>query len=171
MARTAMALAALLSSAVLALAASSPALARDDSEQILTIDHFVPHVSTAPAIAGETVQLYVREKVQAGSVLRDQVADGKVVLLVHGLTYPSTPNFDVDYQDYSWMAYLARAGFDVFAMDITGYGRSTRPWPMDDPCNVNPEQQALLMPSPLSETCPPSHTSALTNYQSDWADM
>ena len=32
--------------------------------------------------------------------------------------------FDVPYQDYSWMAYLAEAGFDVFAMDITGIGRS-----------------------------------------------
>ena len=28
------------------------------------------------------------------------------------------------YQDYSWMAYLAHAGFDVFSMDMTGYGRS-----------------------------------------------
>ena len=171
MPRTATALATLLFGAALAFAASPGALARDDSEQMLTIDHLVPHISTAPAIAGQSVQLYVREKVLAGTVLRNQIGTGKVVLLVHGLTYPSTPNFDVQYQDYSWMAHLARAGFDVFAMDVTGYGRSTRPAPMDDPCNVNPEQQALLTPSPLPEPCPPSHTSALTNYQSDWADM
>jgi pimeloyl-ACP methyl ester carboxylesterase len=171
MPRTALAPAALLLSAVLWLAAAARTLARDDSEQILTIDHFVSHVSTAPAIAGQPVQLYVREKVQAGAALRNQIGAGKVVLLVHGLTYPSTPNFDVQYQDYSWMAYLARAGFDVFAMDVTGYGQSTRPEPMNDPCNANPEQQALLTPAPLPETCPPTHTSALTTYQSDWADM
>ena len=39
------------------------------------------------------------------------------------------------------MAYLADAGFDVFSMDTTGYGRSTRPAPMNDPCNLSAEQQ------------------------------
>ena len=39
---------------------------------------------------------------------------------------PAEVAFDVPYQDYSWMAYLARAGYDVFSMDTTGYGRSTR---------------------------------------------
>ena len=33
------------------------------------------------------------------------------------------------------MAHLARAGFDVFAMDMTGYGKSTRPLAMNDPCH------------------------------------
>ena len=56
------------------------------------------------------------------------------------------------YQDYSWMAYLAQSGFDVFAMDLTGLGSSTRPAPMDDPCNLPPDQQALLIPSVLPET-------------------
>ena len=31
------------------------------------------------------------------------------------------------------MQYLADAGFDTFSMDVTGIGRSTRPWPMNDP--------------------------------------
>jgi hypothetical protein len=43
-----------------------------------------------------------------------------------GVGTPSKVAFDVRYQDYSWMEYLAREGFDVFAMDTTGYGRSTR---------------------------------------------
>src|SRR5919197_842033 len=80
MPKTATALATLLLSAALALATSSPVLARDDSEQMLTIDHFVPHVSTAPAIAGQSVQLYAREKVLAGAVLHNQIGTGKVVL-------------------------------------------------------------------------------------------
>jgi len=52
--------------------------------------------------------------------------------------------FDVPYQDYSWMEYLAQAGFDAFAMDTTGYGRSTRPAAMNDPCNLSPAQQLAL---------------------------
>jgi hypothetical protein len=44
--------------------------AADDSEQILSVDHYVTHVSTVPAIAGQSVQLYVRERAEAGTVLR-----------------------------------------------------------------------------------------------------
>jgi alpha-beta hydrolase superfamily lysophospholipase len=33
------------------------------------------------------------------------------------------------------MEFLAQDGFDVFAMDLQGYGLSTRPR-MDDPCNI-----------------------------------
>ena len=59
----------------------------------------------------------------------------KVVLMVHGGFSPATLAFDVPYRDYSWMERLAREGFDVFAMDMTGYGRSGRPM-MDEPCNL-----------------------------------
>ena len=45
------------------------------------------------------------------------------------------------------MAYLANAGFDVFSMDMEGYGRSTRPTVMNDPCNLARAQQALFVPS------------------------
>ena len=107
--------------------------ARDDREQILLIDHFVPHVSTAPSTRGETVQLYVRERVQAGAALTSPSFEHRVVLFVHGATIPSEVVFDAEYQDYSWMKYLAQAGLDVFAVDQTGYGRSTCPSPMEDP--------------------------------------
>ena len=69
---------------------------------------------------------------------------------------PAEVAFDVPYQDYSWMAYLARAGFDVFAMDTTGYGRSTRPTPMNDPCNLAAAQQALFIPALIPAPCPAS---------------
>ena len=39
----------------------------DDSEHLLTIDHYVRVTSTVPAIAGQSVPIYVRERVQAGS--------------------------------------------------------------------------------------------------------
>src|SRR6516162_125496 len=98
----------------LALAAS---LAADDGRRLLTIDHYVRVQSTAPAIAGQPAQIYVRERVQAGTALRANGSLGdRVVLFVHGAGTPSEVSFDVPYQDYSWMAYLANAGFDVFGM-------------------------------------------------------
>jgi hypothetical protein len=45
------------------------------------------------------------------------------------------------------MEYLATAGFDVFAMDVTGYGLSPRPM-MDDTCNnATSYEQSYLIPS------------------------
>ena len=74
-------------------------------------------------------------------------APDRVALFVHGAGTPAEVAFDVPYQDYSWMAYLAHAGFDAFSMDMTGYGRSTRPTPMNDPCNLSREQQAGFIPA------------------------
>jgi len=72
----------------------------------------------------------------------------RVVLFIHGAGTPAEVAFDVPYQDYSWMAYLAQAGFDVFAMDNHWfYGRSTRPTAMNDPCNLTREQQAAFVPT------------------------
>src|SRR5512143_3034110 len=85
-------------------------LAADDSSRLLTIDHFVRGKSTVPAIAGQQTQLYVRERVMAGIVARGTVPADHVVLFVHGAGTPAEVAFDVDYDDYSWMAFLARAG-------------------------------------------------------------
>jgi pimeloyl-ACP methyl ester carboxylesterase len=126
-----------------------------------------------PAIAGQYVHLYVREKLPAGASdsFGGGAATGKVVLFVHGGTYPSAPDYDVAYKDYSWMDYLAGWGFDVFAMDITGYGQSTRPWPMEDPCNLTPELQTILIPTTLPATRTPSYPFTLDTSQSDWDDI
>ena len=138
---------------------ASVPLIGDDSERILTIDHFVRVQSTVPAIAGQPAQLYVRERVHAGTLARGSRLADRVVLFVHGAGTPAEVAFDVPYQDYSWMAYLAQAGFDVFSMDMTGYGRSTRPAAMNDPCNLAPDQQAAirpaLIPAPCAATYPP----------------
>ena len=147
-----------------------PALG-DDSEQLLTIDHYVALRSTVPAIAGQPAQIYVRERAKAGSVLRGSSVADRVVLFVHGAGTPAEVAFDVPYQDYSWMAYLARAGFDVFSMDTTGYGRSTRPAPMNDPCNLARNQQSTFIPVLLSAPCAPSYSHQLTTIASDWDDV
>jgi pimeloyl-ACP methyl ester carboxylesterase len=145
--------------------------AGDDSEQLLTIDHYVRVRSTVPSVSGQLAQLYVRERAMAGAVMRASSMADRVVLFVHGGGTPAEVAFDVRYEDYSWMAYLARAGFDVFSVDVTGYGRSTRPAPMNDPCNLAPDRQPAFVPSLLTAPCPPSYPHALTTIASDWDDV
>src|SRR4051812_31845722 len=83
----------------------------NDGERILTIDHYIQVKSTVPAIEGQQVPIYARERVQAGTALRGGAGAGRIALFVHGAGTPAEVSFDVPYQDYSWMAYLAQAGF------------------------------------------------------------
>ena len=149
------------------LAAAAAAANAEDGADILSIDHYVRHESTLPAARGETMQLYVRERVRSGVVARTADFTGRVALFVHGAGTPAEVAFDVPYEGYSWMAYLAAAGFDVFSMDVTGYGRSTRPSVMNDPCNAAPEQRAAL----AGGDCEPSYPHDLGNIASDWDDI
>jgi pimeloyl-ACP methyl ester carboxylesterase len=127
----------------------------DDGERLLSVDHYVRVRSTVPAIAGQTTQIYVREVVRAGT--------------------PAEVAFDVPYQDYSWMGYLARAGFDVFSIDMTGHGRSTRPAAMNDPCNLSREQQMTFVSmgaaSLISAPCAATYGQQMTTLASDWNDI
>jgi pimeloyl-ACP methyl ester carboxylesterase len=145
--------------------------AADDGGRLLSVDHFVKVTSTVPAIAGQPAQIYVRERVLAGTALRGGPGADRVVLFVHGAGTPAEVSFDVPYQDYSWMAFLARAGYDVFSVDMTGYGPSTRPAPMNDPCNVAAAAQTGLVPAGPRTPCPPSYPFELTNMGSDWNDI
>jgi pimeloyl-ACP methyl ester carboxylesterase len=142
-----------------------------DGERLLSVDHYVPVHSTVPAIAGQTAQIYVREVVLAGTGLRGGSLADHVVLFVHGAGTPAEVSFDVNYQDYSWMAYLARAGYDVFAVDMTGYGRSTRPAAMNDPCNLSKDQQKALVPIMLPAPCAATYSQQMTTIASDWNDI
>src|SRR5687767_349171 len=143
----------------------------DDAERLLTIDHYVRVKSTVPAIAGQPAQLYVRERAKAGVIARASAGGDRVLLFVHGAGTPAEVSFDVSFQDYSWMAYLANAGYDVFSVDMSGYGRSVRPAPMNDPCNLREEQQKLFVGRLLSAPCAPTHPQPLTTMASDWADV
>lgn len=150
----------------------TPALAAgDDGQQSLTIDHYVRVQSKVPAIAGQTTQIYVRERVRAGNGLRGPLPANRVVVFIHGAGTPAEVSFDVPYKDYSWMGYLADAGFDVFSMDTTGYGRSTRPPAMNDPCNLAAAQQAQFVPALIPAPCQPSYPHQLTTIASDWDDI
>ncbi|MEV6247211.1 alpha/beta fold hydrolase [Streptomyces sp. NPDC051742] len=129
---------------------------------IVTTDHKVPHISTVPANVDVPVELFVRER-------RDTSLTGprKPVLMLHGRSVPVLAGFDLRHESYSWAEALAKAGYDVFMMDLQGSGLSPRP-KMDDPCNVNPAHQHLLTPRPPDFTpCAPSYPYQLTNSYSD----
>lgn len=145
---------------------------RAQSEHV-TINRFVAHESSVPANAGERVGLYLREKVGASTlkaIREGEAPEGRVVLFVHGNSVPSIPDFDLPYKDYSWMSYLADAGYDTFAMDQSGYGLSPRPM-MENPCNMLESDQNILMPESLEEPCSPEYSHALTNSDSDWDEI
>ena len=103
------------------------------SAGIITIDHAVPHTSTVPANTGAAVLLSVRERVRGKQWWGTHRS---AVLFIHGNTFPAVPGLDLDLRRYGWMASLARAGFDAFALDHSGYGFSPRSH-MDDPCNTD----------------------------------
>ena len=134
---------------------------------IISVDRFVTHVSTVPATSGQTVGLFLREK-----VLPATLAGGKphAVLMVHGGFAPSIVAYDLQYRDYSFMAALARAGFDVFTMSNTGYAPSPRPF-MDDPCNVDREFQPELVPHVLKDSAPPRYPYKLVSSRSEWDEL
>ena len=142
--------------------------AQSDAPKILSVDHTVTVTSTVPSIAGQQAKIYVRERVAEG--MKAPAAD-RVVLFVHGAGTPAEVAFDVPTGDYSWMAFLAKNGFDTFPMDTTGYGRSTRPAPMNDPCNLSEEQQKQFVPMLIPAPCKPAYPGQLTTIASDWNDI
>jgi len=147
----------------------SGCLFADDGQKLLRLDHYVRVKSAVPAISGQLSAIYVREVVRAGNMRT--AGTGRVVLFIHGAGTPAEVAFDEPYQDYSWMAYLANAGFDVFSMDMTGYGRSTRPPAMNDPCNLSKEQQGLFVPALIPAPCEASYGQQMTTLESDWNDI
>lgn len=150
------------------LLSSFPLLAQ---EQVLSIDHYVPAFSWAPSMQGEQAQLYVRERTLPSTLARSKDLSGQVVLFIHGAGTPAEVAFDPPHESFSWMIYLAQAGFDTFAMDTTGYGRSTRPHVMNDICNLSTAQQQDFVPATLSQPCEPSYAFAATTIESDWHDI
>ena len=140
---------------------------------LIVINRFVPHTSTVPANKGQRVGIYLHEKFSSETGARFRTGGelkGRVVLFVHGNSVPSVPDFDLPFKNYSWMAYLAEAGFDTFSMDHTGYGFSPRP-EMDNPCNLDENNQAILIPQLISEKCQPDYPHILSNSESDWDEI
>lgn len=81
------------------------------------------------------IKLSIREKYLEGT---GKVPGEKIVLFVHGATYPSIPGFDIPVPGYSWMDYVAGKGYIAYCLDIRGYGGSTIPPEMNQPPPANP---------------------------------
>ena len=81
------------------------------------------------------IEIYVRNKRPADmTAFRSE----RTVLYVHGATYPASTAFDLPLGGLSWMDYLAQRGYDVYLLDIRGYGKSTRPKEMSEKADANP---------------------------------
>ncbi|MEA2935073.1 MAG: hypothetical protein QOD74_1719 [Variibacter sp.] len=102
------------------------------------------HAVHAQSVVAETfmipsadagIQLHVRNKRLEG---RDSFTAERIVVFVHGATYPSETGFDLDLPGGSWADIVAKKGYDVYLVDVRGYGRSTRPAAMDSPPADNP---------------------------------
>jgi pimeloyl-ACP methyl ester carboxylesterase len=80
------------------------------------------------------IELYVRNKHPEGV---SAFPGSKIVLFVHGATYPAETSFDLPLNGLSWMDYIARQGYDVYLVDVRGYSRSTRPKEMSEAADRN----------------------------------
>jgi len=79
------------------------------------------------------LKIYVRNKHPANQTHFDAA---HTLVFVHGATYPASTAFDLELNGLSWMDYIARRGFDVYLLDLPGYGHSTRPAAMDQPADA-----------------------------------
>jgi len=94
---------------------------------VVTEEFMVPAVDPG-------ISLYVRNKHPQGV---KKFSGEKILLYVHGATYPSETAFDLKLNGLSWMDYIAQHGYDVYLVDLRGYGKSTRPPEMDKPAEDN----------------------------------
>ena len=81
------------------------------------------------------ISLFMRNKAPAG--MKTFSAE-KTVLFVHGATYPSETAFDLKLGNQSWMDYIASHGYDVWLVDVRGYGRSSKTAALSQPASANP---------------------------------
>lgn len=105
-------------------ASAGPCAEAGLGDRILSTDSY--HIESDT----EAVQLFVRNKRPAD--LRRFSAE-RTLLYVHGATYPAETAFDLPLGGFSWMDYLACLGYDVYLVDLRGYGQSTRPPEMQEP--------------------------------------
>ena len=111
--------------AALSLAATAgPVAAREAPGRLQTEEFRLPWSGEAG------VEIYVRNKRPAGV---ERFPGDRVLLYVHGATYPASTAFDLPLNGLSMMDYLAGLGFDVYLVDLPGYGLSGRPAQMSRP--------------------------------------
>ena len=118
--------------AIICLLLFSSALAAKTVKQ----DYFIDAVDPG-------IKLFVRNKMAEGQT---RFTNDNIVLFVHGATYPSTPDFDLQYRDYSWADWMVEKGFVVYMFDKRNYGFSSREKAMDEPAaNNRPVSRSYLV--------------------------
>jgi len=115
-------------SIIFVLALTLPGTGACETAKVVTEEFMVP-------AADPGIQLFVRNKHPEGVT---KFTKERIVLFVHGATYPSETGFDIALDGLSWMDFVAKQGWDVYITDLRGYGRSTRPPEMDQPPDKNP---------------------------------
>ncbi len=81
------------------------------------------------------IEIYVRNKRPADMA---SFRPERTLLFAHGATYPAHTTFDLKLDGHSWMDYIAARGYDVYLLDLRGYGKSTRPKEMAESPDANP---------------------------------
>ena len=122
----------LLLSAALACLWAAAVIADEESIKVQKPALIAEHITIASDTPG--IELYIRNK-------RPQEANfsaDRILLYMHGATYPSETAFDLRLDGMSWMDYIAARGWDVYLVDLRGYGQSTHPPEMDQPAKDNP---------------------------------
>jgi pimeloyl-ACP methyl ester carboxylesterase len=104
----------------------------------------LPHVARAQTIVSEEfhvptgdpgISLYLRNKHPEGMTT---FRPDKTLLYVHGTSQSGEATFDLPIDGASWMDLAARDGFDVYLVDIRGFGHSSKPPEMSQPAEANP---------------------------------
>src|ERR1700693_4037578 len=104
--------------------AGTPAQAKEP--KLESTDTMIPSGDAA-------IQLFVRNKHPAGK----ESSPDKILLFVHGATYPAETAFDLPIEGVSMMDLIAARGYDVYLVDVRGYGHSPRPVEMSQPPEAN----------------------------------
>lgn len=76
-------------------------------------------------------RLSVRHKAGRAAA-RDADHDDSPIIFVHGATLAGSAVYDANLPGGSWMDYASARGYDTFAMDVRGYGKSTHPLALDE---------------------------------------
>ena len=81
------------------------------------------------------IEIYVRNKRPTDMT---SFRPERTLLYLHGATYPASTAFDLPLGGQSWMEYIAARGYDVYLLDLRGYGKSSRPKEMSEDSKANP---------------------------------
>jgi pimeloyl-ACP methyl ester carboxylesterase len=114
-------------------------LAEAGDAAITTEDFFVPSDTTG-------IDLHLRRKRLADV---ERFPGERTLLLMHGATFSSGSLFDAPAGGASFMDQLAVAGFDVYVVDVRGYGAST--WPPEMEGAVDPSTQPVRIETAIRD--------------------